>query len=152
MPVVPVIDEPVIAPQYKDTLAGAVVPPISKVARARVAPAFIVIAPLIVVRSSLNVVVPAEIIRLLKLLNVNIFGRVLLAPKTTVPVPRVQVCVPVPGAVSVPLIVNVPPDVIVIVEAALLVLFPIAKLLHVKFDPFWNVIVPRAAAEDVAPT
>jgi hypothetical protein len=94
--------------------------------------------------------VPAEIVRLLKLVNVAA-GKVFAVPNTTVPVPGVQVCVPVPGAVSVPLIVSVPPDVMVIVDAELVVLFPIARFVHVKVDPLWNSIVPPALGEDGAP-
>ena len=98
-----------------------------------------------------NVVVPAEIVKLLKLVKVAA-GKVLVAPNTTVPVPRVQVFTPAPGAVSVPFIVNVPPAVIVIVLAAVVVAFPIAKLPTVKLDPLTNVITPLLALLAVAPT
>jgi hypothetical protein len=146
-----VIEEPVVAPQNTVTAVGALVAPRLNVDKASVAPALTVISPLTGASATPNVVVPAEIVKLLKSVKVAA-GRVLVAPKTTVPVPRVQVCVPVPGAVSAPFIVSVPPAVIVIVLALVTVAFPIAKLLHVKLDPLAKVIVPALAILSVAPT
>ena len=64
-----------------------------------------------------NVVVPADIVKLLKLLN-GVAGIVLVAANCTVPVPLVKVLVPVPLNAK-PLQIKVPPDVIVIVPGRL---------------------------------
>ncbi len=112
-----------------------------KVEGFNVAPLLIARLPLIVIATP-NVVVPAEIVRLLKLVKVA-FGRVLLAPRTTAPVPYVKVFAPVLAPFVIgPFTVNVPPFVIVIVAVSLPAVDPIARLLHVKLDPLSNVIVP----------
>jgi hypothetical protein len=61
-PVVPVIDEPVIAPQYNCTLEGAVVVPKENVVSANVDPAVTVNAPLILVAALSVTIFPGLLI------------------------------------------------------------------------------------------
>lgn len=137
----PVIEEAVAVPQYMVKPDGPVVVPKSKAANARVAPELMVNAPLTVGISTPNVVAPAEIVRLLKLVK-TLEGKVFVAFIITVPVPGVQVFAPLPlPKVIAPFKVKVLFAVIVMVLVAAFV-FPIVMLPAVMLDPLVKVIVP----------
>ena len=117
---VPVIEEPVVEdPHSKATLVCV---DNEKFDNASVAAALMVKIPDTVVVAP-KVVVPPEQLRLLKEVT-TVAGNVLVTFITTEPVPGVHVFVPDPTVVKAPFIFNVPPEVIVIVDEAVVVVFP----------------------------
>jgi hypothetical protein len=114
----PVIVEPVVAPQYRVVLVGPEVAPILNVERARVAPPITVKFPETIGIAVPKVVVPELIVRLLNEVKIEA-GKVFVAFSWIVPAPGVNELLP-PLARAIPLQIKVPPFVITIEPRLLL--------------------------------
>jgi len=138
---VPLITAPEVAPPSITSDAGGVTAPKLKLPSASVAPALTVKMPAAVAfRLADAVVVPDFISRLLKEVRM-VAGKVWDAVNMRVPVPGVQVAVPLP-MVTAPARLSVPPAVIFTVPFAPAMEPPITRLPALSIEPEEKVMVP----------